>query len=203
MIASAGPQARFVSATGAAPAKVNQGRQRAMLPHYTLCEKIKLRKQRCRDFLDLRRKVMVPPSRNKPVTRYIRFAALAIAGLLLASCEAVVVETGPGPNPWPRPDRPQICPRIYQPVCATRHGRERTFPNACEARADGWFVRHPGQCRRHRPDRPPRPDRPAACPMIYNPVCGHYRGRFKVYSNACVMQSAGARRAPERYCRRG
>lgn len=37
----------------------------------------------------------------------------------------------------------QACPRIYRPVCALNG---HTFPNACEARAAGQAIDHPGAC---------------------------------------------------------
>jgi len=43
-------------------------------------------------------------------------------------------------------DRPQICTREYDPVCA-RQGRQRqTFPNACTAEAEGFRVIDNGPC---------------------------------------------------------
>lgn len=141
----------------------------------------------------------------------VRFTLLAAFGLFLSACEVSGPPPGPGPGPGPWPGGPQVCPRIYAPVCATDRGRERTFPNACEARADGWRVRHDGECRRGRPDRPDRPDwsdrpdrpdRPQACPMIYQPVCGRIGRRTQVYSNDCMLRAEGARRVPMRECRR-
>jgi hypothetical protein len=48
---------------------------------------------------------------------------------------------GPGPT-----QPPQICTREYRPVCATRRGDVRTFPNACEARAANWGIVGNGPC---------------------------------------------------------
>lgn len=45
-----------------------------------------------------------------------------------------------------RPDRPTMCPMIYQPVCAARGGRTRTFGNACSAEAEGYRVVDRGPC---------------------------------------------------------
>ncbi|MFU0506736.1 Kazal-type serine protease inhibitor family protein [Pseudaminobacter sp. NGMCC 1.201702] len=58
----------------------------------------------------------------------------------------------PGPGDWgtrpPRPGTgPVACTREYAPVCATRSGAVRTFPNACEARAaDYRIVDQNGPC---------------------------------------------------------
>ncbi|MDP3527316.1 MAG: Kazal-type serine protease inhibitor [Hoeflea sp.] len=62
---------------------------------------------------------------------------LAIAAVVLSGCEA----SGDNYNSGP------VCPMIYDPVCAVSRGQERTFPNACEARAQGWRVVASGQCR--------------------------------------------------------
>lgn len=39
-----------------------------------------------------------------------------------------------------------FCTREYAPVCASRRGNVRTFPNACEARAAHWRVVGNGPC---------------------------------------------------------
>lgn len=50
--------------------------------------------------------------------------------------------------------RPVMCPMIYKPVCAVRHGTARTYGNACQARAAHAHVRYSGRCRvrRHASD---------------------------------------------------
>ena len=42
---------------------------------------------------------------------------------------------------------PAICTREYAPVCARSGRRDRTFSNACMAKAEGYTVRYQGQCR--------------------------------------------------------
>jgi hypothetical protein len=44
--------------------------------------------------------------------------------------------------------RPTACTMIYQPVCAAKFGRLRTYPNACVARQDRARIIHAGRCRR-------------------------------------------------------
>ncbi|MBU4527923.1 MAG: hypothetical protein KUA43_12965 [Hoeflea sp.] len=67
-------------------------------------------------------------------------AVLAVAAVVLSGCE--VTETS-GNTYRPGP----VCPMNYDPVCAERRGQERTFPNACQARAEDWRVVSSGQCR--------------------------------------------------------
>lgn len=52
-------------------------------------------------------------------------------------------------------DNPQMCPMVYQPVCAEKvvqcvkapcPSQKRTFGNACEATRDGYTVVHDGVC---------------------------------------------------------
>ena len=117
-----------------------------------------------------------------------RLSALAFAGLLLWSC-TVVVEEEPGRPLPPPPDGPRICTQQYQPVCATRGGREQTFPNACIAQSEGFRPVHPGECR---PSRPPEMP-PQACTREYRPVCAVDRGRFRTFGNACEADVAGWR----------
>ncbi|OCW55682.1 Kazal-type serine protease inhibitor family protein [Hoeflea olei] len=75
-----------------------------------------------------------------------RFAlALLAATLILGGGE--VAQAG-GSNGTGSYQVAQACPMIYQPVCATRGGNVRTFPNACEARRDGWRVVNDSQCAR-------------------------------------------------------
>jgi hypothetical protein len=40
----------------------------------------------------------------------------------------------------------QACTMEYQPVCAVRGNRMRTFGNACSANAEGWRIVRPGEC---------------------------------------------------------
>lgn len=50
---------------------------------------------------------------------------------------------GPGSGMPP----PAICTKEYAPVCARSGRQDRTFGNACEARAAGYSVRYEGRCR--------------------------------------------------------
>ncbi|MCY0146234.1 Kazal-type serine protease inhibitor domain-containing protein [Hoeflea sp. G2-23] len=69
-----------------------------------------------------------------------RLFAVAAAGLLLSACEVTETTTTYRSGP--------VCAAVYQPVCAERRGDRQGFPNACEARAEGWQVVAEGQCGR-------------------------------------------------------
>ncbi|WP_412051621.1 Kazal-type serine protease inhibitor domain-containing protein [Hoeflea sp. Naph1] len=69
-----------------------------------------------------------------------RLLAVAAAGLLVSACEVTETTTTYRSGP--------VCAAVYQPVCAERRGDRQGFPNACEARAEGWQVVAEGQCGR-------------------------------------------------------
>lgn len=110
--------------------------------------------------------------------RFFRIAALG-ALAFVSACQVEVVE---GPRPHPRPD---FCPRIYAPVCAGERGDRQTYPNACEARADGARILHDGECRRR--------EEPRFCTREYDPVCATNRGVDQTFSNRCEAEQAGWR----------
>lgn len=119
---------------------------------------------------------------------FSRFGLLATLGMALvaAACTAVVVEEEPG---RPLPDRPQVCPEIYAPVCGDRRGRLRTYGNLCEANAADARVLYRGECRISEP----RPAPGRVCPQIYGPVCGVRSGEFRQFDNSCVAVNSGYR----------
>jgi len=75
-----------------------------------------------------------------------------------------------------------ICPFIYQPVCGTVGGTQKTFANSCIAHSAGASHVVPGACQ----------TQIKFCPMIYQPVCGIKYGVRQTYSNSCVATRAGA-----------
>jgi hypothetical protein len=110
-----------------------------------------------------------------------RVGAVAVAVFMLAGC--VVVEEPPLPPP-PRPG-PPACTREYNPVCARRGGDTRTFSNACIARAEGYRIIHPGECRRAEP--------PRMCTREYRPVCARRGPDTRTFGNACEAEAANYR----------
>ena len=42
-----------------------------------------------------------------------------------------------------------MCPMIYQPVCALKHGHHKTYSNRCVARNAHARVVHDGECKGH------------------------------------------------------
>jgi hypothetical protein len=102
---------------------------------------------------------------------------------------------------------PDACFDVWDPVCGCDG---MTYGNECEADAAGVSVDHRGECRVHCVDdadcesdqycRNPDGtcgtanvpglcmDRPAACPEIYDPVCGC---DYNTYGNECEAAAAG------------
>ncbi|EBV3599988.1 protease inhibitor [Salmonella enterica subsp. enterica serovar Virchow] len=116
-----------------------------------------------------------------------RWSALGAAAVVLSSC--VVVEDNGGPRPRPPRPGPVACTMEYNPVCGIRGGERRTFSNACTARASGFRISAPGECRANRP--PPRPG--GVCTREYNPVCARRGDRIRTFGNACSAEVEGYR----------
>lgn len=56
-------------------------------------------------------------------------------------------ECGSISTPPPPPTPPQVCPTIYQPVCAQKGFQRQTFGNACEASRNNFSLIYQGPCR--------------------------------------------------------
>ncbi|MDK1489630.1 Kazal-type serine protease inhibitor domain-containing protein [Sinorhizobium sp. 7-81] len=125
-----------------------------------------------------------------------RSCSVILMGIgFLSACTVVVDE----PRPGPRPIRPgPICTMEFDPVCGERGNRLRTFPNACQARADGFRVIHRGQCR-----PASRPPVQQACTREFAPVCGQRGPRRQTFPNACTARAEGFRIIASGECRGG
>ncbi len=99
-------------------------------------------------------------------------------------------------------DRPRICTREYDPVCARQGRRQQTFSNGCMAEAEGFRVIGRGECRRPetlpiddsglRPGRDPD-RRPQACTREFAPVCARQGRQRQTFPNACTAEAEGFR----------
>jgi hypothetical protein len=124
---------------------------------------------------------------------------------LLAAC---VVEESPGTmpiRPLP-PERPQFCPRIFDPVCAVRGGVRQTFPNACRADVAGFRIVRGGECRNDTSPgwgAGPTPGGPRFCTRQFDPVCASQGGRIRTFGNDCEARNAGFRIVYHGECRGG
>lgn len=119
-----------------------------------------------------------------------RFSLFALAAVVLASC-TVVVDQPPQPRP-PRPG-PIACTQEYAPVCGRLGSDTRTFGNACEARAEGYRILYPGECR--------RAEGPRFCTREYDPVCAFDGGAPRTFANACIAEAEGYRVIRRGECR--
>lgn len=127
------------------------------------------------------------------ILRAGRWSLLGAAAVALSSC--VVVDEGPSYRPRPPERRPVACTMEYNPVCGERHGKERTFSNACMARAKGFRIAHGGECRRggHNGPRPGDEQSSGMCTREYMPVCARRGDRIRSFSNACMADAKGYR----------
>jgi hypothetical protein len=97
---------------------------------------------------------------------------LLVAGVVSA-CTVVVEQPRPGPAPV-------ACTMQHAPVCGQRGDRQRTFSNACLARAEGFRVIAQGQCRPiHQ------------CTREIARVCASRNGRLRTFTNSCLARIEG------------
>jgi hypothetical protein len=97
---------------------------------------------------------------------------LLIAGIVSA-CTVVVEQPRPAPAPV-------ACTMQHDPVCGQRGDRQRTFANACLARAEGFRVIARGQCR------------PIfQCTREIARVCASRNGRLRTFTNGCLARVEG------------
>jgi hypothetical protein len=109
--------------------------------------------------------------------------AFLLTVVTVSACTVVVEQS-------PAPVRPQACTFEYAPVCARRGSQQRTFSNACMARASGFRPVYRGQCRA---SIQPGPPRPAVCTREFAPVCAVRGDRTRSFNNACLARADGFR----------
>jgi len=69
----------------------------------------------------------------------MRIATALIFGTLVATPVMAQQPSLPKPNP-------EVCPEVYQPVCAKKRGSPKSYTNDCFARMDGAGDIKPGHC---------------------------------------------------------
>ena len=95
------------------------------------------------------------------------------AALMLATVAAALADGNP------TFDRDTICASIYQPVCASKAGESRTFPNACLAEGAGFTPVGQGACGE-------ASVLPRFCTKEFAPFCGERNGVRREFGNACA-----------------
>jgi hypothetical protein len=116
--------------------------------------------------------------------RFVGFSALAMAALLSASSFSVMPEPA---------DAAIMCPDIFMPVCAVKHGVRNTYPNACNARRVRARILHAGAC-----------VAPSGniCFDLLMPVCAinPHTHKRQTYGNLCQAEVADATVVSEGAC---
>ena len=97
--------------------------------------------------------------------------------LLILSVTMVRADNNPDFDPG------TICASIYQPVCASKAGAARIFPNACLAGRAGFARVGDDECG-GRTSALPR-----FCTKQYAPVCGERNGVRRAFGNACEARA--------------
>jgi hypothetical protein len=116
--------------------------------------------------------------------RFVGFGTLALTALLGASSL----------NAIPQPaDAAAICPAIFAPVCAVKHGMRANYGNSCEARRAHARVLHAGDCVALSGN---------ICIKIFMPVCAinPHTHKRQTYGNLCDSEVADATVVSEGAC---
>ena len=83
----------------------------------------------------------------------------------------------------------ELCAEIYEPVCAVKSGKHRTFPNVCEAKSQGFLLQHEGACFA-------KIQKINACNSKCSSqivmVCGEKNGKIRTFVNFCFASCANA-----------
>jgi len=98
------------------------------------------------------------------------------AALLLATVTAALADGNPAFDP------DTICASIYQPVCASKAGESRTFPNACLAKGAGFTPVGQGACGE-------ASVLPRFCTREFAPVYGERNGVRREFGNVCEARA--------------
>ena len=70
----------------------------------------------------------------------------------------------------------------YDPVCASKNGKYKTFPNQCEANGQNFSVQHEGPCLKKFQNFT---ECTARCKLTRQWVCAQVNGAFKTFVNEC------------------
>jgi hypothetical protein len=79
-----------------------------------------------------------------------------------------------------------VCPDIWSPVCGTKDGVSKTYPNICEAQRDKVTEIKSGACEEKMEAGM------KLCPLYVLYVCGTVDGKEKTFTNDCFAKKAGA-----------
>ena len=109
------------------------------------------------------------------------------AALMLATVAAALADGNP------TFDRDTICASIYQPVCASKAGESRTFPNACLAVGAGFAPIGQGACGE-------ASVLPRFRTKVFAPVCPRRGPNVRTFPNRCEAEGAGYRMVSDGPC---
>ncbi len=104
--------------------------------------------------------------------RTILLVAMAVIGLRTAAAGSD-----------PAFDPAKICASVYQPVCASKAGESRTFPNACLSKGAGFTPASQGACGSGKSLLP------RFCSKQHGPVCGERQGVRRGFGNECEARA--------------
>jgi hypothetical protein len=144
-------------------------------------------------YLNVSSYIALAPNGNFPGEDEMRFHPLSVPSLTALSLIAAALFTMIAFTVSPVPVRAAIiCADPYKPVCAVRHGKRRTFPNACDARRVHARILHHSACAAPKD----------VCVDQFAPVCAvnPVTHRHQTYGNACQAEVAEATVVHEGAC---
>jgi hypothetical protein len=118
--------------------------------------------------------------------RFVRLSTLAMTAIFTVSTFAITAI----PEPV---DAAIMCPDIFMPVCAVKHGVRKTYPNSCNAGRVRAHVLHAGECVAPNGN---------VCFELFMPVCAIDPKTHKrhTYGNLCEAEVADATLVAEGAC---